>query len=137
MSQSMKVSELRSIAKEKGLKGYSSANKSELLMMLESGASLRELRLQDKTQAEEEEESPQEVIVEEVEVVQQVPPQSPKSPPSPKSPQSPNKKPRQRKRNAWNAYLSSQVKKTGCSLSEARADKEAYAKFKASFDPNA
>ena len=119
------TSELRELAKDRGLKGYSNATKAELLFMNENNVTRREAR--ERMNSSETVSAPAPEKRAEVQTADQ-PSEQAETKPSPVETPAPKPK----RRNVWNEYLSSYIKEHNCSLAEARANKEAYAKYKSS-----
>ena len=131
MSQSTcyTLKDLRSIAKNLGIRGYSSANKAKLVEMLDNHANTKDVvdRVQSRVDAQEHAPAPtpastpapEETKTEKV-FVQEEPKKADSEAP-----------PKKKRYSPWNAFLSEYRQEHGCSLKEAMNKKDEYAAWKA------
>ena len=133
------VKELRTLAKQLKIRGYSTASKAQLLELLENydkteTVVTRALSAKDppkKTKAPKKTQS-----VDESGTFEQEPPVEEQSPVEPTEPrQTKQKKAATRAPNAWNSFLADYRKENNATLKQAMAAKEAYVTYKESWTP--
>ena len=120
----MSVQEKRQIAKEQGLRGYTTASDEELNYMLEHKLSRAQAR---KKLAPPVQESRSETKSE-----PELEPEPKQEAPEPKQAEETSPAKRQRKPSTWNVWLANYRKEHNCSMKEAMAHKDEYHKYKES-----